>query len=203
MNTTKTILPPIQTLAAGMPLLTIQDVSLPPTIPVQTEPLQIPLPPQPPQYFQLPQPFCMMSQAQKSKATTFTSAEDVTILKALRLYLGKSASLKVPWSFWQFYRKLSGSQRSDSSLYHHWNGAMVKKYGCFIKDGRIDDCIKWAESSIDFSRRTEMNQQRIEGKSLVHANSEQVLSPPYFDDNDACLVEAPKHRPLTRFNSFK
>jgi hypothetical protein len=202
MDKNKIILPPIQTLTTGMPILTLE--AIPPfESPIIHEPPPIPCPMQKPQCFVPPQQYFFMAQPQKPKAITFTTAEDLTILKAMRLYLGKSVSLKVPWSFWQFYRKFSGSQRSDSSLYHHWNGAMVKKYGCFIKDGRIDDCIKWVESSLDYSKKGKSSQKKLEARSLIHTRSQQVLSMPYFVTEANEEDKEKGERQLTRFNSFK
>ena len=164
------LIPPITTLTAGMPILTIdfglkkpsyvnytQDIIPDPVLTnVQSDNDVEPSLPQQ-QATQIPTfpPKQGQQQPVKGKQTTFTALEDISILKAMRLYLGKNVSFKIPWSFWQLYRRSTGSQRSDSSLYHHWNGAMIKKYGNFIKEGRIDDCIQWAESALDVDSKNE------------------------------------------------
>lgn len=165
------MLPPISSLDNGIPLYNI-DLSQ-----VQTQ-QYTEMKPQKPQQTQVP---LMLQNMSKGKPITFTDSEDLSILKAMRLYLGKTVSPKIPWSFWQLYRRFSGSKRSDSSLYHHWNGAMLKKYGNFIKLGKIDECIAWAESSIDlcqYKPESEEYNTNHQGRQLVHTRSQQVLPPP-------------------------
>ena len=205
MEKTRTILPPIQSLAAGMPILSLE--TLPP---VQAPPPPPQIIPQTqiqnqfiPQNFR-PQPkpvYAMQQPLQKGKPTTFTAAEDLSILKAMRLYLGKNVSLKIPWSFWQLYRRFTGSQRSDSSLYHHWNGAMIKKYGNFIKEGRIDDCIKWAESALDIEAKSDNDVAQIPPqRALIHTQSHQIVPPSLFGQMDQ---QEGQPRQLMHFQSLR
>lgn len=136
----------------------------------------------------------------------FTVLEDIAILKAMRLYLGKNVSLKIPWSFWQFYRKFTGSQRSDSSLYHHWNGAMVKKYCNFIKDGRIDECISWAENSCEskeIKAELESESAQPDQRMLIHSRSHQVMPSSYFHSEVRSPLNAAMPRQLTHFQSCR
>lgn len=191
----KPLLPPISSFATGMPLLNVDlGVQQPPSYeeyqypPVISQQNSIPLFPK----------------IIKGKPTTFSVLEDISILKAMRLYIGKNVSLKIPWSFWQLYRRYTGSQRSDSSLYHHWNGAMVKKYGNFIKDGKIDECIQWAESTLDLdavSGDVEPDAKPIEPRALVHTQSQQVL-PPYFNFQTMSDDTNGHSRGLTHFQSL-
>lgn len=145
------------------------------------------------------------SNLSKRKPMNFSVLEDIAILKAMRLYLGKNVSLKVPWSFWQFYRKFTGSQRSDSSLYHHWNGAMVKKYGNFIKDGLIDECIAWAENSSE-SKQVKSDYEDeifpVEPRMLIHSRSHQVMPSSYFHSDPATPLNVSMPRQLTHFQSY-
>ena len=55
---------------------------------------------------------------------------------------------------------------------------MLKKYGNFIKLGKIDECIQWAESSIDlcqYKPEAEEYTQPHESRQLIHTRSQQVL----------------------------
>lgn len=193
-QTQKQLLPPISSLAAGMPLLSV-DLG-------QQQPAQME------EYIYQPpisqQTIPILPKIIKGKPTTFSVMEDISILKAMRLYLGKNVSLKIPWSFWQLYRRFTGSQRSDSSLYHHWNGAMVKKYGNFIKDGKIDECIQWAESTLDLdavSADVEPESKTPEPRALIHTQSQQVL-PPYFNLQAPGEDTREHSRALTHFQSL-
>ena len=112
------------------------------------------------------------SKSLKIKPSTFTTMEDISILKTMKMYFGNLVNPKIPWSFWQLYRRMTGSQRSDSSLYHHWNGSMMKKYGGFIREGRIDDCINWAESTFQLESR-KINPENTQNRPLFHAKSMQ------------------------------
>ena len=200
-ETTKMLLPPISTLAAGMPILSLDFMNVPqPEQPVEEKEI-IPQIVNEPKI--MPQTTKKLS---KEKQTTFSALEDISILKAMRLYLGKNVTFKIPWSFWQIYRRSTGSQRSDSSLYHHWNGAMAKKYSNFIKDGRIDECIKWAESALDvesLKRERQASQEQPESRALIHTRSHQVVPPSYFNLNDEQTDTNPQPRHLAHFNSLQ
>lgn len=91
----------------------------------------------------------------KAKPNTvyFTPLEDIALFKTLLIYFGPKPIDKIPWAFWDLYRKFTGSDRSDSSLYHHWNGSIMKKYGPLIREGRIMDCIKFTEASLDLPQK--------------------------------------------------
>lgn len=157
----KTALPPISTLTTGLPVLSL-DIDTKCGIPVLPLTTQNQLNPN---YL-------------KGRPTTFSTAEDISILKAMRLYLGNKISTKIPWSFWQLYRRFTGSQRSDSSLYHHWNGAMIKKYGSFIRDGKIDECIRWAESALSndtSEQENDMSKLPQKTRQLIHTKSHQEM----------------------------
>ena len=82
------------------------------------------------------------------RPSQFTIEEDLEIVKCVFAFYKPTWNQKIPWSFWQIYRKTTGSQRSNSSLYHHWEGSICKKYGMFINSGRLDDCIKFIQAQI-------------------------------------------------------
>lgn len=84
----------------------------------------------------------------KDRSEKYEMTDDLQILKTVYKYFGPDTT-KVPWSFWSTFRKLTGSTRSSSSLYHHWNGSMKRKYGAFIDFGNIEGCIKWLEMNIN------------------------------------------------------
>ena len=78
--------------------------------------------------------------------------DDLSIFKAIHSFYGESFCGTVPWSFWQTYRKVTGSNRSTSSLYHHWNGSIQRKYGGYLRQKRLLDCIHWIEQEIETSK---------------------------------------------------
>ena len=82
------------------------------------------------------------------RSNPYTLMDDLSIFKVVAMYYGTGFHGKVPWSFWQFYKRATGSTRSNSSLYHHWNGAMKKKYEAFISAGRLAECIVWLETAV-------------------------------------------------------
>ncbi|OHT15528.1 hypothetical protein TRFO_02857 [Tritrichomonas foetus] len=82
------------------------------------------------------------------RSAPYTLHDDLSIFKVVASYYGFGFHGKIPWSFWQTYKKATGSTRSNSSLYHHWNGAMKKKYEAFITNGRLSDCILWLETAV-------------------------------------------------------
>ena len=87
---------------------------------------------------------------ESAKPTPFTIQEDLGILKCIRVYYGSSFPFdrKVPWNFWNVYRKTTGSWRSNSSLYHHWIGSICKKYSMFLERGHLNECIEFVEAEI-------------------------------------------------------
>ena len=93
-------------------------------------------------------------------------ADDMQILKAIKAYYGNSFSGNVPWSFWQTYIKTTGCNRSSSSLYHHWNGSMQRKYGSYLKQKRIDECIQWIENEMKSSNPSKRKCMKEDDDSL-------------------------------------
>lgn len=198
MQSVRAVLPPISSLTGDMPII---ELDLDVVRNTQSPPLS-------------PSTCVPMSQIQlnpnytKGKPTTFTVLEDISILRAMRMYLGPNIPLKIPWNFWQLYRKFSGSLRSDSSLYHHWNGAMIKKYGNLIKEGRIDECIRWAESSLDIKSskaepQHESDKGPVESRALIHTQSYQSIPPALFKNQLRGTSEGQNSRQLTHFNSLQ
>ena len=83
-----------------------------------------------------------------SKNAPYRLVDDLSIFTVIVKYYGDGFHGKIPWSFWQTYKCVSGSTRSNRSLYHHWNGAMKKKYESFITSGRLSECIACLETAI-------------------------------------------------------
>ncbi|OHS94679.1 hypothetical protein TRFO_39149 [Tritrichomonas foetus] len=86
---------------------------------------------------------------ESDKSSPYLLQDDLLILKAIQAFFGSSYSGKVPWSFWNAFRASTGVNRSNSSLYHHWNGAMKKKYNSFLSRGKLAECISWLEKAVD------------------------------------------------------
>ena len=82
------------------------------------------------------------------KTPQYTLEDDLMIFKTINSYYGTAFHGRVPWSFWQTFRKVTGNERSSSSLYHHWNGAMRRKYGAYLTTGRLHECIAWIEQAL-------------------------------------------------------
>ena len=132
LNTKKVTLPPIRGVQGDMPSLVIV------------------APQEPPQPIQQPQmtPTYEEPSQELTKSAPYTLYDDLSIFNVIMKYYGDGFHGKIPWSFWQTYKRVSGSTRSNSSLYHHWNGAMKKKYETFIVTGRLSECVAWLETAI-------------------------------------------------------
>lgn len=124
LNNKKVTLPPLQGVKTDMPSII---VAPPPETPAPS--------------FEDPTP-------DLSKSAPYTLVDDLSIFNVIMKYYGDGFHGKIPWSFWQTYKRVSGSTRSNSSLYHHWNGAMKKKYESFIATGRLSECVAWLETAI-------------------------------------------------------
>jgi hypothetical protein len=96
----------------------------------------------------IPPPNEESDDSEVNRASPYTMADDLSILKVVGAYYGTTFRGKIPWSFWQTYKRVTGSNRSTSSLYHHWNGAIKKKYDAFLSTGRLSDCILWLETAV-------------------------------------------------------
>jgi hypothetical protein len=83
-------------------------------------------------------------------------------------YFGSTFSGRVPWSFWQTYKRVTGSPRSNSSLYHHWNGVIHRKYENFVSSGRLGECIACIERVTGPERKGDSPPA---GSPLVHHRS--------------------------------
>ncbi|OHS96727.1 hypothetical protein TRFO_37076 [Tritrichomonas foetus] len=106
-----------------------------------------------------------------SKTPQYTLEDDLIIFKTINSYYGTAFHGRVPWSFWQTFRKVTGNERSSSSLYHHWNGAMRRKYGTYLSAGRIHDCIAWIEQALSADKSPSAKAQddkQITGHPLQH-----------------------------------
>ena len=117
--------------------------------------------------------------ADSGRSAPYTLHDDLSIFKVVASYYGIGFRGKIPWSFWQTYKRATGSTRSNSSLYHHWNGAMKKKYDVFISTGRLSDVILWLETALmaeqgqhqpQFSQHN--NEIQPSGKPLCHNRSQ-------------------------------
>lgn len=108
-----------------------------------------------------------------ARSSPYTLMDDLSIFRVVSYYYGPGFRGKIPWSFWQTYKRATGSVRSTSSLYHHWNGAMKKKYDCFISSGRLLDCIHWLEVAVmtDQSHHICQSEMPHTGLPLCHSMS--------------------------------
>ncbi|OHS94099.1 hypothetical protein TRFO_11367 [Tritrichomonas foetus] len=121
------------------------------------------------------------------KSPQYSLTDDLLILKTINSYYGTAFHGRVPWSFWQTFRKTTGNRRSSSSLYHHWNGAMKRKYGSFLSQGRLTECIQWIETAIESAKPMQRRQidDEYTGMPLQHnwslppvpikANTEEII----------------------------
>ena len=75
--------------------------------------------------------------------------DDLSIFRAIKSFYGDGFTGTVPWSFWKTYQKLTGSSRSTSSLYHHWNGSIQRKYRHLLRQKNLDACIEMIEQKRD------------------------------------------------------
>ena len=132
LNDKHVTLPPLQGVQSDMPSLVI-------VAPQEPRPVPIPQPKNP--SFEDPS-------NELTKSAPYTLYDDLSIFNVIMKYYGDGFHGKIPWSFWQTYKRVSGSNRSNSSLYHHWNGAMKKKYESFIVTGRLSECVAWLETAI-------------------------------------------------------
>lgn len=109
------------------------------------------------------------------RSAPYTLQDDLMIFKVVASYYGYGFHGKIPWSFWQTYKRVTGSNRSNSSLYHHWNGAMKKKYEAFIEGGRLNDCILWLETAVMAEQANPITDQppiQHSGSPLYHNKSQ-------------------------------
>ena len=117
---------------------------------------------------------------QNVKTVFFTPAEDLALFKTIFAYYGSKPIVKVPWSFWDLYRRTTGSDRSDSSLYHHWNGSIVKKYGKLLKEGRIHECIQLAEAVTEKQTPAETTGSKLQYSASAGAYGTVFACPQYY-----------------------
>jgi hypothetical protein len=107
-----------------------------------------------------------------SRSAPYTLVDDLSILKVVAAYYGFGFQGKIPWSFWQTYKRVTHSTRSNSSLYHHWNGAMRKKYEQFLTTGRMSECILWLETAAMADHAPPTPAGPPAGTPLCHVRSE-------------------------------
>jgi hypothetical protein len=128
-----------------------------------------------------------------SRSEPYTLLDDLSIFKVVAAYYGFDFRGKIPWSFWQTYRRVANSNRSNSSLYHHWNGAMRKKYDHFLSGGRMCECIAWLETAAAASQAASRDAMPA-GAPLCHMRSE----PPIRIGVPATSAAPQSARPLVR-----
>lgn len=149
------VLPPIESIMCGMPTLCLN---------LNAEPEESPESP-------ASDTEILDDNTSSSKTPQYTLKDDLLILKTIKTYYGTAFHGRVPWCFWQTFRKATMSDRSSSSLYHHWNGAMKRKYGSFLNQGRLDDCIAWIQAGIASGKplqRKVMECNTYTGMPLAH-----------------------------------
>jgi hypothetical protein len=109
-------------------------------------------------------------------AIPYGLSDDMEILKFIGAYYGMNFHGKLPWSAWQTFKRTTGSSRSTSSLYHHWNGAMKKRYGAFLETGKLNDCIQWLETAMSAVQQQQVQPSiddllQHSGTRLAHVTS--------------------------------
>jgi hypothetical protein len=133
-----------------------------------------------------------------ARSAPYTVSDDLSIFKVVAAYYGVGFRGKIPWSFWQTYKRVTRSARSNSSLYHHWNGAMKKKYEPFLASGRISQCIAWLETAATAEQRPAPLPVPT-GAPLCHVRSEPPvplrLPQPAQAPAARALVRTASHRP--------
>ena len=123
----KIILPPISNLLDGLPSFNLNTILI-----------------------QNTQPFIIPPRKKTLKKTShYSLTSDLLILQHLFQLFGNSFNGVVPWSFWQSFKDATGHPRTCSSLYHHWKGAMSRKYGHFLKKGKLCECISWIQTLLN------------------------------------------------------
>ena len=105
------------------------------------------------------------------RSSPYTVEDDLSMLKVVAYYYGSNFSGKIPWSFWQTYKRVTGSKRSNSSLYHHWNGSMRKKYDKYIESGKLSECIQWLEGAVISEHPPVYSEFSPAGMPLYHSVS--------------------------------
>jgi hypothetical protein len=161
----------------------------------ERRPVPAPLPPSPSHL--LPEPAVDFPDAESVRSSPYTLHDDLSIFKVVAAYYGFDFHGKIPWSFWQTYKRVTHSTRSNSSLYHHWNGAMKKRYEPFLATGRISDCILWLETAAMAEQMPSTQLAMPTGAPLCHFRSEPAVAlpqPPQPPDGRA-LVRTSSHRP--------
>jgi hypothetical protein len=131
-----------------------------------------------------------------ARSAPYTIHDDLSILKVVSLYYGCGFHGKMPWSFWQTYKRVTNSPRSNSSLYHHWNGSIRKKYENFLSAGRIMDCILCLETAIMTQQAIPQSPHPPAGHQLYHHFSQPpVPLTPHAPPRDRSLVRTVSNLP--------
>ena len=135
---------------------------------------------------------------QNVKTVFFTPSEDLSLFKTLYAYYGNKPITKVPWSFWDLLRRTTGSDRSDSSLYHHWNGSIVKKYGKLLREGRLHECIQIAEAETKKQTPYSIGPPKLAYSQSQAAYQPLVPYPQYYCPTYQPMYETPLPQPQQR-----
>ena len=158
----KVQLPPIATIAPNMPILQLN-------INEQFEEEQV-----------------SVEEEEQSRSVPFSNDEDLLILKTVMNYFGPTFTGRIPWGFWEVFKRTTGSWRSYSSLYHHWVGSLSRKYRVFLERGMIADCVRYLEAS----------------KAIDQSLSTKKKTQPNGAIRSISMPTQQKHVPLARFNSY-
>ena len=118
-------------------------------------------------------------QISESNFPSFSIRDDLSILRAIKLFYGSQFKNKISSSFWKLFIKSTDSDRSVSELCTHWN-YMVRKYN--IGNRRIDECIDDINQRIEDERafKTHKAIKKETGHSMIHVKSHQGM-PPEFE----------------------
>jgi hypothetical protein len=123
------------------------------------------------------------------KVPQYSLEDDVQILRMIKSFYGWQFRGRVPWGFWETFRKATSTVRSSSSLYHHWNGVMNRKYGSFLVHGLIDECIAWLEGEIEFRN---LNASRLHtGQTVSRPPEKHTPASTANCDDRHCAAQVP------------
>jgi hypothetical protein len=96
----------------------------------------------------LPQVIPSGEDCQNNRAVPYSLEDDLAILRAVCACYGCEFCGNIPWSFWETFKRVTGSSRSISSLYHHWKGPMQNKYVRFLESRKFYECMRWIEATL-------------------------------------------------------
>jgi hypothetical protein len=99
-------------------------------------------------------PISPLEDENEASHNLYTLEDELQLLKFVSRYHGLDFHEKLPIPFWRTFKQVSGSTRSLSSLRHHWNGPMMRKYKPMMEAGTLGWFIKQIESALSGTSET-------------------------------------------------